>query len=76
MKLQNFETFISEGKNSMTINNFSSAFIEFYYFLKDNKKYMDDDTIKHIQTALSSLDKAWKNESETHGVNFTNVKVF
>ncbi len=66
---------MNEASNFMDINMFSSAFVNFYDFIKENSKFMDDETKKHLKDAIKALDSAWENEADAHGVDFTPYKI-
>lgn len=69
------ESVINEQIDSMTINDFSYGFVEFYDFISQYSKFMDKDTIKHLKEAIKHLDQAWENETDAHGVDFTKYKI-
>lgn len=77
-KIKTFKEFINESKvneQSMTINDFSVAFMEFYDYMNKYYKNMDSDTVKHLKEAVKHLDLAWENEADAHGVDFEKYKI-
>jgi len=75
--LQVDESLINEASSSMTINDFSSAFEDFYISINGwlKNKNMDPDTVKDLREAFKHLDNAWKNEADAHGVNYKAFKM-
>lgn len=66
---------IKEADGSMTINDFNDIFEAFYTSVEANAKFMQEDTLKTLDTAIKLLQKAQAEESEAHGVNFTKRSV-
>jgi len=62
---------VNENVNeTMTINDFSGGFIDFFEFLEGNKKDMDNSTLKVLKKVVPMLNKAWEAEADAHGVDF------
>jgi len=62
-------------ESTMTIFDFNNTFLRFYSAISKYSKYMDDDTKAEIKNAIKFLDKAWENESHSHGVEWTKFSV-
>jgi len=65
----------SLNEQSMTINDFSMGFTDFYDFVSKYSKNMDNDTKKYLKEAFKHLDQAWENEADAHGVDYEQYKV-
>ena len=60
----------SHHKGYMSINDFSEIMTAFFDAINSVKKYLDDDTIKHLVEAREPLSRAWRNEANAHGVEY------
>tara|TARA_R110001599_G_scaffold236609_3_gene435943 strand:+ start:10933 stop:11214 length:282 start_codon:yes stop_codon:yes gene_type:complete len=66
---------VNEAGDYMSINEFSDAFEEFFQFIENNKKFIDNDTLKELKKAMPLLNKALETEAVAHGVDFTSFKL-
>jgi uncharacterized 2Fe-2S/4Fe-4S cluster protein (DUF4445 family) len=69
---------INEGSSVATINDISDTFTVFYNQLNDlsAKGAFSDKNVKgHLQTAIESLDEAWEELCDEHGVEYEKTEV-
>ena len=77
LDLNTHRTVLTESNinESMTITDFDDVFREFYGWISDNSKYMDDVTLSELKKALPFLDKARKVEAVKHGARYSKQSV-
>lgn len=56
---------------AVTMGDFSSAMIDFYDAIKEYAPRLQDETVADLKEAFKHLDKAWQNEADAHGGDFT-----
>jgi len=61
-------------RNHATINEISEVFYTFYKDIREIMPFLNDETVNYLLEAKELLDKAWENETEDHGVEFTKME--